>query len=77
MTGVQSHRKRVALVSIGSAMMQKLYAVVRSADGRTPADPAWAEILFVVGLAWQKFEIEDDDVRALEEMLRVLRFPRR
>lgn len=57
--------------------VNRLYAAVRAAEGQPANAAIWERLSQVIGLAWQRREIGEDDARALEEMVRVLRFPRR
>lgn len=54
-----------------------LWRSVRAAEGKPANDPIWSTLLMLIGVAWQRYEIGDDDARALEDMVRMYRFPRR
>ena len=62
---------------MSEAGLRSFYNAVRAAEGKPGNDPHWALLSQLIGLAWQRYEISDDDANALEQMMRALRFPRR
>lgn len=54
-----------------------LQDATRKLDGLPPGHAHWGRMLFMIGKAWQHYELSEADASALQDFLRQLRFPRK
>lgn len=50
---------------------------IQKLEKRKTNDADWGRMAFMIGVAWQRYELSDADAEALESYIRLLRFPRR
>jgi hypothetical protein len=56
--------------------LRRFHQAILSMQNVPEDDPRWDQILRVVGGAWRRYELADDDATALEAMVRNFRFKR-